>query len=93
MTSPDADLTPTQRVVYDVLRHHPYGACRRTFAEADVYEVANRISEIETRLGITIERGPCTAHQHRRMSGLVSYRLTSGHADRLFDLDVEGQPV
>lgn len=87
MTSPDALLTPTQRIVYDVLRHHPYGACRRVFADHDIYEVANRITEIERRLNITIERGPCQAHEHRLHSGMVSYRLMSGHAARLFDLD------
>lgn len=87
MTTPDAVLTPTQRVVYDVLRHHPYGACRKVFADVDVYEVANRITEIEHRLGIVIDRGPCEAHEHRLHSGIVSYRLRSGHADRLFDLD------
>ena len=66
-------LTPTQRFVYDILLGHPYGACRRTFASVDVFEVANRISEIEDRLGITIQRERCTAHPHKRR--IISYRL------------------
>ena len=92
MTADKDVLTPTQRIVYEVLRHHPYGACRRIFADHDIYEVANRISEIERRLGIVIDREPCRSHPHTA-SGIVSYRLRSGHAARLFDVDVEGAGV
>jgi hypothetical protein len=92
MTTEKDVLTPTQRIVYEVLRHHPYGACRRIFAENDVWEVANRISEIEQRMGITIDRESCGAHPHPR-GMVVSYRLRSGHAARLFDVDVEGAGV
>lgn len=61
-----AYLTPTQRGVYAMLRAYPDGVCRRDFAEVDVWEVSNRIGEIETRLGITIQRDRCKKHNHRR---------------------------
>lgn len=67
-------LTPTQRAVYSILaRHHYDGACRRTFAMHDIWEVSNRIGEIESRLGIEIERSRCNKHDHRRPVTL--YRL------------------
>lgn len=59
-------LTPTQRYVYSLLLVNREGLCRLDFAHADVWEVSNRIGEIEDRLGITIERGRCTKHNHRR---------------------------
>jgi hypothetical protein len=86
-------LTPTQRIVYEVLRHHPYGACRRIFSEHYVWEVSNRITEIERRMDIVIDREPCPAHEKCRERGVVAYRLRSGHAARLFDVDVEGAGV
>lgn len=69
-------LTATQRAVYSILAGRPYdGACRRDFAlEYEIYEVSNRISELEQRLGIEIERTPCKVHPHRRR--LIRYRLT-----------------
>lgn len=73
MTSPYDKLTPTQRYVYDLLLARPDGVCRRTFAMHDVYEVSNRISEIEQRLSITIERERCTRHGHRHR--VVRYSL------------------
>lgn len=67
-------LTATQRAVYDILAlRYPDGACRRTFALSDIWEVSNRISEIESRLGIDIERDRCKRHEHRRPVTL--YRL------------------
>lgn len=70
---PQRPLTPTQMVVYRILWGRPEGACRRTFAMHDVWEVANRISEIEDRLGITIRRERCTVHNHRHR--VVRYKL------------------
>lgn len=75
---PDYDLsalTPTQAAVYLILAGRPYdGACRRDFAlEYEIYEVSNRIGEVERRLGITIERARCRKHAHRRPVTL--YRL------------------
>lgn len=67
MTAPLRPLTPTQTAVYEILLARPYeGACRRTMATFDIFEVSNRISEIEDRLGITIRRDRCTLHAHRR---------------------------
>lgn len=67
-------LTGAQNAVYFVLElHGQNGACRRTFAKFDIWEVSNRISEIEQRLGISIERDRCKRHQHRRPVTL--YRL------------------
>lgn len=66
-------LTPTQRAVYGMLSAYPDGVCRRDFAEVDVWEVSNRIGEIESRLGITIHRDRCKKHNHRRPVTL--YRL------------------
>ena len=68
-----APLTPTQNAVYSILRTHPDGVCRRVFAQFDIFEVANRISEIEQRLGITIERDVCRRHAHKQRFTL--YRL------------------
>lgn len=73
MTNPYKLLTPVQRYVYDLLLGIPDGVCRRTFALNDVYEVANRIAEIEARLGITINRERCTSHDHRHR--VVRYSL------------------
>lgn len=60
-------LTPLQAAIFDYMNARPYdGACRRDFAlDLDVYEVANRIAEIEARLGIKVGRDRCTAHGHR----------------------------
>lgn len=66
-------LTPGQRAVYALLDGHPDGQCRRDMAMHDIWEVANRIGEIETRLGIVIERFRCTTHPHRHR--VVRYRL------------------
>jgi hypothetical protein len=67
-------LTPTQRHVYALLSGRILdGLCRRDFALHDIYEVSNRISEIEQRLGITIERDRCHVHQHRNR--IIRYRL------------------
>lgn len=70
---PEAALTPTQHYVWSILHGRPGGACRRDFADFDVFEVSNRISEIEQRLGITIQRAPCEAHSHRRR--IIRYSL------------------
>lgn len=66
-------LTETQRFVFDILHGRPGGACRREFALFDVWEVSNRISEIEARLGITIQRSRCVQHPHRHR--VVRYSL------------------
>ena len=66
-------LTPTQRRVYGILYGAPQGACRRDFAQFDVWEISNRISEIEGRLGITISRERCRKHDHRHR--VVRYSL------------------
>lgn len=66
-------LTVTQAFVYSILWGRPNGACRRDFALYDVWEVSNRISEIEARLNITINRARCTVHQHRHR--VVRYSL------------------
>lgn len=67
-------LTPTQSYVYALLDGRPLdGLCRRDFALHDVYEVSNRISEIEQRLGIEIERERCRIHKHRHR--VIRYRL------------------
>lgn len=58
-------LTPTQRYVYTLLLVNRDGMCRLDWAKADVWEVSNRIGEIEQRLGITIERDRCKRHNHR----------------------------
>lgn len=58
-------LTPTQRYIYSLLLVNREGMCRLDFAHADVWEVSNRIGEIEDRLGITIERERCRKHNHR----------------------------
>lgn len=76
MTSPYDTMTrlsPTQRYVYNILEARGSGACRRDFAAFDVWEVSNRISEIEARLNITINRAKCTVHQHRHR--VVRYSL------------------
>ena len=71
---PYSALTPTQQAIYSYLVGRPLdGACRRDFAGIDVYEVANRITEIERRLGIVVERERCRIHRHRRP--FVRYRL------------------
>lgn len=73
---PYTALTPTQLFVWRLLlyaRQDGRGMCRRSFALQDVYEVSNRISEIEQRLGITIERERCTVHDHRHR--VVRYKL------------------
>lgn len=66
-------LTAGQRAVYALLDGNPAGLCRRDFAQHDIFEVANRITEIEDRLGIKIGRERCTAHYHRRR--IVRYML------------------
>lgn len=58
-------LTDGQRYVYTLLLVNR-AMCRLDFAHADVWEVSNRIGEIESRLGITIERDRCKKHAHRR---------------------------
>lgn len=68
-----AKLTETQWCVLAILEARPGGVCRRDFAAFDVWEVSNRISEIEQRLGITISRAKCTTHQHRHR--VVRYSL------------------
>lgn len=72
---PYDQLTPLQRLIYAYLVGRPMdGACRRDFAaDLDVFEVSNRISEIEDRLGIVIERERCRIHKHR--VAFVRYRL------------------
>lgn len=64
-------LSPTQHLVWSLLKQH--SRCRRDFAGFDVWEVANRISEIEDRLGIVISRERCTVHNHRHR--VVRYSL------------------
>lgn len=73
--SPYDQLTPLQRLIYAYLWGRAMdGACRRDFAaDLDVYEVSNRIGEIEARLGITIERERCRIHKHR--TAFTRYRL------------------
>lgn len=68
-------LTDLQGLIYAYLLARPFdGACRRDFAaDLDVYEISNRIGEIEARLGITIERERCRIHKHR--TAFVRYRL------------------
>lgn len=66
-------LTAGQAAVYSLLDGRPDGLCRRDFAQHDIFEVANRIAEIETRLGIQIGRERCTVHHHRRR--IVRYSL------------------
>lgn len=56
-------LSPTQRYVYDLLKRGP--RCRLDFAAADVWEVSNRITEVEERMGIVINRDRCGIHAHR----------------------------
>lgn len=64
-------LTPTQHLVWSLLKQH--SRCRRDFAQFDLWEISNRISEIEGRLGITINRDRCTTHNHRHR--VVRYSL------------------
>ena len=68
-----SNLTPTQKRVYGILYGAPQGACRRDFAQFDVWEVSNRIAEIEDRLRIDITRTRCTKHDHRNR--VVRYSL------------------
>lgn len=69
----DERLTPTQDAVYWLLRGHPEGMCRRDFASHDIWELSNRISEIEERVGIDIVRERCVDHPHRHR--VVRYSL------------------
>ena len=70
---PADKLTETQRYVYSLLLVNREGMCRLDFAHADVWEVSNRIGEIEDRLGITIERERCRKHNHRH--AVTLYRI------------------
>lgn len=67
------NLTPTQKGVWGMLSAYPDGVCRRDFAEVDIWEVSNRISEIEARLGVSIIRDKCERHGHR--NPVVLYRI------------------
>jgi len=66
-------LTATQGAIWNLLRTHPAGLCRRDLARWDHWEVSNRISEIEDRLGIVIVRERCVDHPHRHR--VVRYSL------------------
>ena len=73
---PYALLTPTQRAVYALLdQYRISGQCRRDFAHADIYEVSNRIGEIEQRLGVSISREPCRQQTHRHRRRILAYSL------------------
>ena len=73
---PYALLTPTQRAVYALLEGYPIsGVCRRDFADHDIFEVSNRITEIEQRLGIVISREPCRQQTHRHRRRILAYHL------------------
>lgn len=65
-------LTPTQAAVWVILRR-PGGACRLEFALEDVWEVSNRVAEVEQRLGVEVRRERCTSHDHRHR--VVRYSL------------------
>ena len=69
-------LTGAQAVVWSLVSR-PGGACRRDLALVDVWELSNRISEIEDRLGIEIRRGRCVVHQHRHR--VVRYSVLETH--------------
>ena len=66
-------LTPTQGAIWNLLRTHPAGLCRRDLARWDFWEVSNRISEIEDRLGIVVRRERCVDHPHRHR--VIRYSL------------------
>lgn len=66
-------LSPTQRAVWELLMARPDGMCRRDFSAHDVWEVSNRISEIEAKLRVEIARERCWKHLHRHR--VVLYRL------------------
>lgn len=65
-------LTPTQAAVWVILRR-PGGACRLEFALEDVWEVSNRVAEVEQRLGVEVTREKCVKHNHRHP--VVRYSL------------------
>jgi hypothetical protein len=50
--------------VLHYLQAHPEGRCRRDFASIDIYELANRIGELEAD-GWIIGKGKCERHNHR----------------------------
>lgn len=58
--------------VLNLLRAYPDGLCRRDFANHDIYEVANRIGELQ-RDGWIIVNRPCKRHAHKHR--LVEYYL------------------
>lgn len=57
--------------VLNLLRYHPDGLCRRDFANQDIYELSNRIGELEDD-GWVIEKGKCERHNHRHPFTLYS---------------------
>lgn len=50
--------------VLHLLQTHPDGMCRRDFAAEDIFELSNRIGELEVD-GWLILKGRCDKHQHR----------------------------
>jgi hypothetical protein len=63
-TGVNGPLSPTQALVWWLVTR-PGGACRQDAARYDVWELANRITEVEERLGVTIDRQRCVVHNHR----------------------------
>lgn len=61
-------IRPTKGTVKALVWHelmaHPEGLCRRDFAQMDVYELSNRIGELE-KDGWIIWKGKCERHHHR----------------------------
>lgn len=57
-------LGTVKAVVLGELLANPDGRCRRDFALIDVYEVSNRIGELE-KDGWFIAKGKCERHNHR----------------------------
>lgn len=50
--------------VLHYLQAYPDGRCRRDFALIDIYELSNRIGELEAD-GWVIQKGKCERHNHR----------------------------
>lgn len=58
--------------VLNLLLAYPDGLCRRDFAQHDIYELSNRIGELEAD-GWVVHKGKCERHRHRHQFTL--YKL------------------
>lgn len=57
--------------VLHLLQSRPEGMCRRDFANEDIYELSNRIGELQAD-GWVILKGRCQRHNHRQKFTLYS---------------------